>query len=380
MFSEGGTGSAEPPAVATAVAQHTPSPTSTSQGTDSAAITDPTASAPSPPGDPAPPIALPPTGRISTRTRRGTAAGACAAPPGVDYGFGPSGAPRPSARRANTPPRVPRLRPPLVVVTAPAPAASTAPTVTIPSGRDCAEPEGTPLFRRLPSPDVSSAKTVDLDALGAAAELELGDSAARHSHAEWARERRAEPACPATMRYIVLGRPPSLPADVLSCFPSHQRSSFSEIQERAGKGRLHTTDDGTILLVRQPTSQPPSFLQHPVRRAACLLNSEPVPIYVPLLMRRWAMQACHSTVSCLLSTTCTLRMLERFYWWIGMYICTRWWLHQCPKCQVRKTLRMAVRGPSSRFPFPKGPALTSASISSAPLRSSLQENLHPALH
>ena len=51
--SEGGTGSAEAPAATAAVAQHAPSPTRTSQGNDSAAITDPAASAPSPPGDPA---------------------------------------------------------------------------------------------------------------------------------------------------------------------------------------------------------------------------------------------------------------------------------------------------------------------------------------
>ena len=69
--SEGGTGSAEPPAAATAVAQHVPS-----QRADSAAITDRLVSAPSPPGDPAPPIALPPSGRISTRTHRRTAASA----------------------------------------------------------------------------------------------------------------------------------------------------------------------------------------------------------------------------------------------------------------------------------------------------------------
>ena len=67
MPSEGGTSSAEAPATATAVAQHAPSPTNTSQGADSAAMIDPVASAPSLPGHPAPPIALPPSGRISTR-------------------------------------------------------------------------------------------------------------------------------------------------------------------------------------------------------------------------------------------------------------------------------------------------------------------------
>ena len=51
---EGGTGSAGAPAAATAVAQHAPSLTSTPQGADSAAITDPAASASSSPGDPRP--------------------------------------------------------------------------------------------------------------------------------------------------------------------------------------------------------------------------------------------------------------------------------------------------------------------------------------
>ena len=311
--SGGGTGSAEDPAAATSVAQHAAPTSSTSHGADSAEITDPAAFARSPQGDPIPPSTLPPSGPISTRTRRRTAAAAGAEPPAVDYGFGPGGAPRPSARRTITPPRVPRPRPPLAVATAPAPAASPALTVPIPSGRDRAEPVGTPIVRLSPSPDVPSATTADLDALGAAAESQFGESTARYSHADWAREQQAEPACHAAMRYIALGRPPALPDDFLSCFPSHQRPSFSEIQELAGKGRLHTTDDGTVLLVRQPTPQPPSDSQRPVGRAACLLNDEPIRIYVPLLMRPWVMQACHSTASCHLGTTRTLRMLERFY-------------------------------------------------------------------
>ena len=93
---------------------------------------------------------MPPSGRISTRTRRRTAAAAGAAPPAVDYGFGPGGARRPSARRVSIPPRVPRSPSPLAVVTVPAPAASPALTVPIPSGPDHAEPVGTPLLRLPP--------------------------------------------------------------------------------------------------------------------------------------------------------------------------------------------------------------------------------------
>jgi len=99
-------GSAKAPAAATAVAQPTPSRSPT-QGSDSVEPTGQPASAPAPSGSPMPPTVKPSWDRISTRTRRRTATAASAAPPDVDYGFGPGGAPRPFARRANTPPRVP---------------------------------------------------------------------------------------------------------------------------------------------------------------------------------------------------------------------------------------------------------------------------------
>ena len=51
----------------------------------------------------------------------------------------------------------------------------------------------------------------------------------------------------------------------------------------------------------------------PGGRAASLLNDEPVRMYVPLLMRPWVIQACHSTAFCHLGTTRTLRMLELLY-------------------------------------------------------------------
>ena len=74
-------------------------------------------------------------------------------------------------------------------------------------------------------------------------------------------------------------------------------------------------------------------------------------------MRPWIMKACHSTASCHLGTTHTLRMLERFYWWIGMNVCTRWWLRHCLKCQARKTPRLTVRWPIITMPLPEGPGI-----------------------
>ena len=78
---------------------------------------------------------------------------------------------------------------------------------------------------------------------------------------------------------------------------------------------------------------------------------------VPLLMRPWVMQACHSTASCRLGTTRTLRMLERFYWRIGMSICTGWWLRHCLKCPARKASRLAVRWPIISIPLLEGPVI-----------------------
>ena len=89
------------------------------------------------------------------------------------------------------------------------------------------------------------------------------------------------------MCYIPLDRPEALPADVLSCSPSHQGPLFSEILELVGKGRLHTTDKGIFLLVRQPS---PLWSATPGGSYACLLNDEHIRIYVQLLMRPWVMQ------------------------------------------------------------------------------------------
>ena len=101
---------------------------------------------------------------------------------------------------------------------------------------------------------------------------------ARYSHADWGQEQQAEPTCHAAMREITIGRPPALPPDFLSCYPSRQRPSLSGIKELAGKGRLHTTDDDIVLLFLNPTpppSPPPPDAPSSVGRAACLLNDEP---------------------------------------------------------------------------------------------------------
>ena len=94
------------------------------------------------------------------------------------------------------------------------------------------------------------------DALDDAAEFLFTDSVARSSHSAIGSEssplsRRAMP------RYVNLYRPAvGLPPDVLARYPAHKRPSLSDIQELAGKGPVHTTNDDIVLLVRNPTSPP----------------------------------------------------------------------------------------------------------------------------
>ena len=146
------------------------------QGTDAVKTTGPTASDPASPGSPMPPTVKPSWDRISTRARRRTATAASAAPLAVDYDIGPGGAPRPSSRRVNTPPRIPRPRPGPPTAATPAPAASLVPTVPIPSDRDGAEPVGTSLLRFTPPLGDIPPAPAKLDALGDAAKLQFADS------------------------------------------------------------------------------------------------------------------------------------------------------------------------------------------------------------
>ena len=142
-----------------------------------------------------------------------------------------------------------------------------------------------------------------------------------------------------------------------SHIPSHKRPPLSEIRSLADKGRLHRDDDGTLLLVRKSTPASVAGPGTPSGRAARLLNDEPTRIYVPLLMRPWIMQACHANASCHLRVARTLSTLERFYWWIGMNISTRWWLRHCLQCQALKSSRQTARWPIPSLPLPSDPGI-----------------------
>ena len=179
-----------------------------------------------------------------------------------------------------------------------------------------------------------------------------------YSHADWAQKQRAEPLCHAAIRFLILNCPSPFPDGLCDHLPSHARPSPSDVEELASKGRLFTDDDGVTLLVRKLTPPRPPHPDRPGGRAARLLNDEPTRIYVPLLTRPWIMHACHADASCHLGVTRTLQMLERFFWWVGMEVCTRWWVPHCLKCQARTTMSQFFLWPILSLPLPNGPGIS----------------------
>ena len=172
----------------------------------------------------------------------------------------------------------------------------------------------------------------------------------RYTHKDWAREQRAEVPCSATIRFLSLGSP-SPPTDFLDYIPSVRRPRLSDVLTLAAKSQLHRTDDDTVLLVHRPTKPPAGSNDPP--------SATPSPrVYVPMLMRPWVLHTCHATTSCHLGVTRTVRLLARFFWWIGMDISARWWIRRCLKCQARKTSRQTIRWPTLSMPLPNSPGIT----------------------
>ena len=160
-------------------------------------------------------------------------------------------------------------------------------------------------------------------------------------------------------------RPP--PRSLCDHLPSHKRPDIANITGLAAKGRLLGEDDDTILLVRKPIttdSTPDGHNSHRRRRPF----DDPVRIYMPLLARPWIMHACHAEASCHIGVTRTLKMLGRFYWWVGMEVCTKWWVRRCLKCQARK--------PTLSGSLPNSPGI-SVSVDYFPSNHSMAYPLRP---
>ena len=277
--------------------------------------------------------------RSTRRTRSQTATLDGNAPSRPDYrtaahsGFAASAASAPPPLRTSPPPRSARLD----STTSTGRLASTSSTPTPPDLQSGSPPPTAPLH--------STARDPDVQAVAA----HLSNTLLNYSHSDWEQAQRENPLCDATRRYIQLGCPPHSLTSLCDHIPSHQRPDPADILDLAAKGCLIQGDHDTILLVRNHIAVASSLDGPP----ACVRRppfNDSVRIYVPLLARPWIMHACHVDASCHLGIMRTLKVLERFYWWVGMKSCTKWWVRRCLKCQVRKTLRQTIRWPV--FPIP----------------------------
>ena len=205
---------------------------------------------------------------------------------------------------------------------------------------------------------VSNHTTPEYDSCAAAEQL--SNTLLSYSNRDWDKAQCADPLCDATRRYIQLGRPDPPPRSLCDHLPSHTRPGIADITYLAAQGRLLEGDDDSILLVRKPITTDLTPNGHNSRRNRPPFD-DPVRIYVPLLARPWILHACHAEASCHLGVTRTLKMLERFYWWVDMEVCTKWWARRCLKCQARKTSRQIIRWPTLSVRLSNSPG-TSVSV------------------
>ena len=284
--------------------------------------------------------------RPTRRTRSQTAILDGNTPSRPDYrtaahsGFAASAAAAPPPLRTSPPPRSARLgsttsqgrRTPISSTPPPADLQSVPPSLPV------------PLLPTAPDPNVQ------------ATAAHLSNTLLNYSHSDWEHAQREDPLCDATRRYLQLGCPQHRLTSLCDHISSHRRPASTDILDLAAKGRFIQGDHGTTLLVRNPATVAPSPVDTPARPGRPPFN-DPVRIYVPLLARPWIMHACHADASCHLGVTRTLKMLERFFWWVGMEVCTKWWVRRCLKCQARKTSRQTVRWPVLPIPLPNSPGV-----------------------
>ena len=255
-------------------------------------------------------------------------------------GFAASAASAPPPLRTSPPPRSARLGSTISTGRL----ASNSSTPTPPNLQSNSPPPTTPLHHTVP----------DLDVQAVAAHL--SNTLLNYSHSDWEQAQREDHLCDTPRRYIQLGCPQPLPTSLCDHMPSHQRPGPAYILDLTAKGRLIQGDHDNILLVCGPAavSSRPDGLPARLRRPPF---NDSVRIYVPLLARPWIMHACHADASCHLGVTRTLKMLERFCWWVGMEACTKWWVRHYLKCQARKTSRQTVRWPILPIPLSNSPGV-----------------------
>ena len=189
--------------------------------------------------------------------------------------------------------------------------ASTSSTPTSPDLHSDSPPPTAPFHPTIPGTNVQ------------AAAAHLANTLLNYSHSDWEQAQCEDPLCDATRRYIQLGYPPHSLTSLCNHITSNQRPEPADILDLAAKGCLIQGNHDTILLVRNHIAVASSPDGPPARVRHAPFNDS-VRTYVPLLARPWIMHVCHADASCHLGVMRTLKMLERFYWWVGIEASTKW--------------------------------------------------------
>lgn len=190
------------------------------------------------------------------------------------------------------------------------------------------------------------------DAEVKAAVIHLSDMPLKYSHREWEQAQQINPLCTSSALPL---RPP----------PSHKWPNPAGTLDLTAKGYMLQVDGNTLLLVPNLTVSSPSG-----RRPF----EDPVRFYVPLLTILQIICAYHVDFSCYLGFTRTLEMRQRFYSWIGMEACTKWWVRHCLKCQACKTSNQPFPWPVLPISLPKALVFPSVSTTSGLCRQRPEKN------
>lgn len=109
--------------------------------------------------------------------------------------------------------------------------------------------------------------------------------------------------------------------------------------------------EAVLLLVCKPPTRKSEL---PTGHVACLPNDHPTKILVPMMPRPLVLQRCNAVRSYHFGVLRTLRVLEFFFWCVGVDQCVRWWLGRCFKCEARMNSRRIVRRPMISILLPNG--------------------------
>lgn len=103
----------------------------------------------------------------------------------------------------------------------------------------------------------------------------------------------------------------------------------------ASKCELLPLPRGKRLLVRKPTKEPTVDADRNSGKYERLLGDEPIQIFVPFLLRGWALDMAHKKSSHL-GVNATLASLERYYFWSGVSAHAQHFVKHCIPCQASK--------------------------------------------